>query len=108
MSIIVVKYCGNTLLHTQFSRSWQEFLRTNSNSMINWTTCGVGATCLIFERNHLIKCIEQVKQHWYEDISLDWMYRFFDPQTPITKLAFHIGKQSSRFDSITRIVEQPR
>ena len=46
---------------------------------------GIGGTCILFERSVLTSCIAKIRDNWYNDIPLDWMYRYF-PKSPCKSL----------------------
>lgn len=67
-------------------------------------TCGggIGGTCILFERSVLTQCLSIIRGKWYDDIPLDWMYRYFPKSEcpPLALITKHLGTISSRTDSV--------
>lgn len=84
----------DVLLHPNFKEEWAK--RGN----FVWTYNGHGATCLIFERSHLLSVvIPNVKSVYLEDTPLDWCWldNKWNAPTKLSKIiAFHIGVSSSQ------------
>jgi hypothetical protein len=71
------------------------------NSEFKWMRCGVGATCLLFDRDTLTSVLEIVRSKWYNDIPIDLMYHLFPKSTcpSLPYITKHLGRISSRTDS---------
>ncbi len=96
----------DTLLTANFELELIQLIATNKKlhmaSAYHTDAFGGCAACLILERQSLIEYVDLIEQRYLEDIPLDHFYEYHSRKiSPFrNKAALHIGKHSSRSDSV--------